>query len=78
MKLEIYQVGKLPPLTIVECNDFELIFDKVPRLRCFNIENSALYGQLKHTVAEFILSNIAGFKELEGDADATELWFRRC
>ena len=67
MKIEIYQVGKLPPLTVVECDDFELIFDNVPRLRLFNVVNSALYGQLKPTVAEFVLSNIAGFKEVGED-----------
>ena len=67
MKLEIYQVGKLPPLTVVECERYELIFDNVPRLRCFNVVNSVLYGQLKPTVAEFVLSNIAGFKELVGE-----------
>ena len=65
MKLEIYQLGKVPPLSVVECENYELIFDNVPRLRCFNVENSVLYGRLTPTVAVFILSNIAGFKEVD-------------
>lgn len=68
MKLEIYQVGKLPPLTVVECDDWKIEFDLVPRLKCFNVEQSVLYGKLEKTIAEFFLSNIAGFKKVgEGE-----------
>ena len=55
MKLEIYQVGKLPPLTVVEC-DYVKIDTKSPHtLDCVK-DN--------HIVAQFFTNNIAGFKEV--------------
>lgn len=59
MKLEIYQVGKVPPLTVVECDNWTVEFDRVPRLKCFKFN-----GNIK---AEFFLNNIAGFKEVGED-----------
>lgn len=36
MKLEVYQVGKVPPLTIVECDHWEAHYDyNTPRVICF-------------------------------------------
>lgn len=54
-KLEIYQVGKLPPLTVVECDKWILDLNNVPRLRCYRDSE---------IIAEFFVSNIAGFKEV--------------
>ena len=62
MKLEIYQVGKLPPLTIVECDNWNVEFDGVPRLKCYNCDRNT-----KLVIAEFFLSNIAGFKKVGAD-----------
>lgn len=62
MKFEIYQVGKLPPLTVVESDSWELVFDNVPRIKFYNIEEHS-----RPIVAEFILSNIAGFKKVGAD-----------
>ena len=67
MKLEIYQVGKVPPLTVVECDDWVTEFDLVPRLKCYSIEKNELCGDKKRIIATFILSNIAGFKEVGED-----------
>ena len=58
MKLEIYQTGKLPPLTVVECDAWE-VKDDMPRL--------ILYKSRK-IVAIFFVNNIAGFKEIESEA----------
>lgn len=55
MILEIYQVGKLPPLTLVECDNWEAkINDIFPTLQI--IKNNRI-------VAVFSLNNIAGFKK---------------
>ena len=58
LKIEIYSIGKVQPLTVVECDKWELSFEKMPRLKC--LKNEVICG-------EFFLNNIAGFKELEGD-----------
>ena len=55
MKLEIYQLGKVAPLTIVECDYWETYNLDVPKLICY------IQGR---TIAEFYLNNIAGFKEV--------------
>jgi hypothetical protein len=55
-KLEIYQVGKLPPLTVVECDRWLLQYDtETPRLLCYKDED---------IIAIFLANNIAGFKEV--------------
>ena len=54
MKLEIYQVGKLPPLTVVECECWHLTGLDNDRLECSN------NGDI---VAMFFTNNIAGFKK---------------
>ncbi len=57
MKLEIYQIGKVPPLTVVECDSWELAFSyDTPRLRCWDSTG---------TIGMFFLNNIAGFKEIK-------------
>ena len=57
MKLEIYQIGKTPPLTVVECSEWKMDYSyNNPRLKC--IDSSGI-------VAMFFLDNIAGFKEIK-------------
>lgn len=59
MKLEVYQVGKVPPLTIVECDRWEAHYDyNTPRVICF---------EGKKIIAMFFVNNIAGFKEMVGE-----------
>lgn len=58
LKIEIYPIGKVQPLTVIECDKWEITFEKTPRLKC--IKNNAICG-------EFFLNSIAGFKELEVD-----------
>ena len=61
MKLEIYQVGKVPPLTIVECDCWETNYDNgTPRLKVY---------KNKSITAIFFFNNIAGFKEVDGETD---------
>ena len=58
MKLEIYQIGKVPPLTVVECEAWDTrIFGDVPCLRCFDEKGTCC--------ATFFCNNIAGFKEIK-------------
>ena len=58
-KFEIYQIGKVPPLTIVECKYYKVFDgDAVPTVR--------FYGDNDFAVALFFLNNIAGFKEMVG------------
>lgn len=60
-KLEIYQVGKLPPLTVVECDYVEIIETcKVPKLNLYK----RLQADEYKIIATFFLNNIAGFKEV--------------
>lgn len=58
MKLEIYQVGKLPPLTVVECDYWSLEGVDYDRLEC---------SKNGYIVAVFFINNIAGFKEVGAD-----------
>lgn len=58
MKLEIYQIGKLPPLTVIECDRWE-IDSRLP-------QTLYLYKGNK-IIASFFTNNIAGFKEV-GDS----------
>lgn len=62
-KYEVYQVGKLPPLTIVEADDWTLtlISDKE------NHGERLLFSIGDTNVAVFNWNNIAGFKELESE-----------
>ena len=61
MKIEIYQVGKVPPLTIVECDHWEVDYTNgTPRLKVKKNNN---------LVAIFFCNNIAGFKEVDGETD---------
>ena len=60
MILEIYQLGKLPPLTVVECDDWVEEYGDTPRLLCYNN---------KKIVAIFNLNNIAGFKTVDEDCE---------
>lgn len=56
-KFEIYQLGKLPPLTVVEAKFWRI--DKEERTLEFLVD-----GQM---IAVFNFNNIAGFKELTGN-----------
>lgn len=58
MILEIYQVGKLPPLTVVECDQWVFDYEKAPRIKCYK-GNSI--------IAMFFADNIAGIKEKAGE-----------
>ena len=61
MIIEIYQVGKVPPLTRVECDSWTASYDNgMPRLKLMKD---------KTIVAMFFFSNIAGFKEVDGETD---------
>lgn len=59
MKIEIYQIGKVPPLTVVKCDYWKFdITNNVPIIRCMTGTRIS---------AMFILNNIAGFKEVVGE-----------
>ena len=58
-KFEVYQVGKLPPLTVIECDGWYIIEDcGVPLLT---------FKKGKVVSAQFNLNNVAGLKEMEGE-----------
>lgn len=59
MKVEIYQTGKLPPLTIIECNSWEYYYDDCCRPSVLKVFKG---GQ---TIAVFNFNNIAGLKEVK-------------
>ena len=59
-KLEIYQVGKVSSLTVVECDKWELDYNYGGKLKCYKKDG---YGDL-HLIAVFFVNNIAGFKEV--------------
>lgn len=71
MKLEIYQVGKVPPLTVVECDEWATDYDFVPRLKCYSFKSNELCGNKKRLIAVFILNNVAGFKEVGDNNENT-------
>jgi hypothetical protein len=58
-KYEVYQVGKLPPLTIIKANNFKVDF-KTSDV-CFIKDNE--------TIAIFNWNNIAGVKVLEIESE---------
>lgn len=61
-KFEIYQIGKVSPLTNVECKYYKVYDeDTIPNVRFYSNNN--------FTVALFFLNNIAGFKEMVGDEE---------
>lgn len=64
MKLEIYQVGKLPPLTVVECDRWEFDYQGIGDL-------TLLRDMLP--IAVFLLNNIAGFKVISEDGEQNGL-----
>ena len=60
-KYEIYQVGKLPPLTIVESDNFRI--DVVTSVITFYNDEA------EGPVATFNWNNIAGFKQIIEEPD---------
>lgn len=58
-KYEVYQVGKLPPLTTVEADSFVIDFDY----------NKLKFIKDNENIAFFNWNNIAGLKKVEGDAE---------
>lgn len=54
-KYEIYQMGKLPPLTVIKADDFEVDYDK-HRLKF--VKDHCI-------IAIFNFDNIAGFRNVE-------------
>ena len=67
MKLEIYQTGKLPPLTVVECDGWSIDYDEpVWELEIYKYKDGH-----KTIIAIFFGNQIAGFKEV-GDAECSQ------
>ena len=64
MKIEIYQIGKVPPLTVVECDEWYLNYEEVGDLTL--LKNN-------EPIALFLLSNIAGFKIISEDGEQNGL-----
>ena len=64
MKLEIYQIGKVPPLTVVECDNWYLNYEEVGDLTLIK-DNEP--------IALFLLNNIAGFKVISEDGEENGL-----
>ena len=62
MKYEVYQTGKLPPLTVVEADGYYFAMDK-QKIEFFLND---------HLVAMFNWNNIAGFKKLTEDESDEE------
>ena len=60
MKIEIYQVGKETPLTVVECNGCYLDYEGIGELTLLKDEK---------TIAVFLLNNIAGFKVISEEGE---------
>ena len=61
MKLEIYQICKVLPISIVECDEWEVTYqDGYPAiLKVFKVD------ERKSIIAIFNFNNIAGFKEIK-------------
>ena len=55
-KIEIYPIHNLGVLTTVECSDWWIVDTKNP--------TRLVIVKEQRTIAEFILNNIAGFKEV--------------
>ena len=69
MKLEIYQVGKVPPLTVVECDGWTLTNEQNHCwLKCFKKTPDVLGPHKTEEIAIFNFNNIAGFKEVSEDS----------
>ena len=64
MKIEIYQIGKVPPLTVVECDKWYINYEEVGDLTLLK-DNEP--------IALFLLNNIAGFKEICEDGEENGL-----
>ena len=64
MKIEIYQVGKVPPLTVVECDGWRIDFRGVGDLTL--LKNNK-------PIALFLLNNIAGFKVINEEGEQNGL-----
>lgn len=60
MKLEIYQIGKVPPLTVIECDNWYINFRGVGDLTL--LKNNK-------PIALFLLNNIAGFKVINEEGE---------
>ena len=60
MKIEIYQVGKVPPLTVVECDDWYLDYEGFDELVLLKDDEP---------IAFFFLKNIAGFKVINEEGE---------
>ena len=63
-KFEIYQTGKLPPLTVVEAERFDFSYNQETNTgKCHNKLLKFCNGD--YIVAMFNWNNIAGFKEIK-------------
>ena len=65
MKLQIFQVGKVPPLSVVECDGWKLTNEQNHCwLKCFKKTPDALEPHKIEVIAIFNFNNIAGFEKL--------------
>ena len=64
MKIEIYQIGKVPPLTVIECDNWYLNYEEVGDLTLIK-DNEP--------IALFLLKNIAGFKVISEEGEENGL-----
>lgn len=60
-KYEIYRVGKLPPLTVVEADHYCIENEFIS----FYVNDA--YNRQFNCIACFVLKNIAGFKKVSED-----------
>jgi hypothetical protein len=68
MKLEIYQVGKVPPLTVVECDRWEMNgYCNPVTLELYKEFKNDIGERDEKVIATFFANNIAGFKEVGED-----------
>lgn len=60
-KYEIYQLGKLPPLTVIDAEEWNIDKNGVLKF-CDKSDNPATFGK---PIAVFNFNNIAGFNEIK-------------
>ena len=64
MKIEIYQIGKVPPLTVVECDGWHIDHEGFGEVVLLKDDEP---------IAFFFLKNIAGFKVINEDGEQNGL-----
>ena len=64
MKIEIYQIGKVPPLTVIECDDWYIDHEGFGEVVLLKNDKP---------IAFFFLKNIAGFKVISEEGEQNGL-----